>query len=62
LILILKDRDGINLGHYLLSKGGVPYIYVSANTDNFTMERVKESRPNGFIAKPLKRTLLQLLL
>jgi hypothetical protein len=39
----------------LLSKGGVPYIYVSANTDNFTMERVK-SRPNGFIAKPLKKT------
>jgi hypothetical protein len=48
-INLKKDRDGINLGHYLLSKGGVPYIYVSANTDNFTMERVKRVVLTGLL-------------
>lgn len=54
-INLKKSRDGVNLGHYLLKKGGIPYIYVSAITDNFTLERVKESRPQGFIVKPFKK-------
>jgi AraC-like DNA-binding protein/CheY-like chemotaxis protein len=55
-INLKKNKDGINLGHYLLNKGGTPYIYLSGNTDNFTMDRVKETRPHGFIVKPFKKT------
>lgn len=54
-INLKKNRDGVSLGNYLLNKGGIPYVYVSAITDNFTLERVKESRPHGFIVKPFKK-------
>lgn len=54
-INLKKDKDGVNLGHYLLKKGGIPYIYISSYSDNFTLERVKETRPFGFIVKPFKK-------
>lgn len=54
-INLKKDKDGVNLGNYLLKTGGVPYVYVSSFSDNFTLDRVKESRPFGFIVKPFKK-------
>jgi AraC-like DNA-binding protein/ActR/RegA family two-component response regulator len=54
-INLKKVKDGVSLGHYLCKKGGIPYIYVSGITDKFTLERVKESRPHGFIVKPFKK-------
>ena len=55
-INLKKEKDGINLGHYLLKKGSIPYIYISSCSDKFTLERVKETYPHGFIAKPFKKT------
>lgn len=54
-INLKKEKDGINLGHYLLKKGGIPYIYITSSTDKFTLERVKETYPQGFIVKPFKK-------
>lgn len=54
-INLKKEKDGVNLGHYLLKKGGVPYIYITSSSDKFTMERVKETYPQGFIVKPFKK-------
>ena len=55
-INLKKEKDGVNLGHYLLKKGGIPYIYITSFSDKFTMERVKETYPHGFVVKPFKKT------
>jgi AraC-like DNA-binding protein len=54
-INLKKEKDGINLGHYLLKKGGIPYVYITSCSDKFTLERVKETYPQGFVVKPFKR-------
>jgi AraC-like DNA-binding protein/CheY-like chemotaxis protein len=49
-----QEKDGVNLGQYLLKKDTIPFIYITSYTDNLTLERVKETHPNGFIVKPFK--------
>ncbi|TDP61137.1 response regulator transcription factor [Flavobacterium dankookense] len=53
-ISIKGDQDGIELGKYLLNSDDIPYIYISSHTDKITLERVKDTRPYGFIVKPFK--------
>lgn len=53
-IALQKGDDGIFIGKYLLDLGGIPYIFISGRSDDFTMERVKDTRPSGFIVKPFK--------
>ena len=53
-ININGEMDGIALGRYLLNKDDIPFIYVSSHTDKITMERVKDTRPYGFVVKPYK--------
>ena len=52
--LKLNDRDGISIGHYLLSKDSIPFIFVTSITDKFTVDRMKNTRPHGVIIKPFK--------
>lgn len=49
-----KAKDGVDLGHYLLAKGNVPYVYLTSYADKITIDRVNETRPNGYIIKPFK--------
>lgn len=46
--------DGVDLGNYLLKKNTIPFIYITSNTDDVTINRVKDTRPHGFISKPFK--------
>lgn len=46
--------DGIDLGNFLLKKNTIPFIYITSNTDDITINRVKDTRPHGFISKPFK--------
>lgn len=46
--------DGVDLGEYLLKRNSIPFIYITSNTDAITVNRVKETRPHGFIVKPFK--------
>ena len=51
----LKDNDdGVEIGKFLLKKDNIPYIYITSHTDKSTLDRVKETRPHGFIVKPFK--------
>jgi DNA-binding LytR/AlgR family response regulator len=45
------NLDGIDVSH-LLNKVGIPFIYISSNSDDRTLERVKLTEPLGFIFKP----------
>ncbi|OYQ39654.1 hypothetical protein CHU92_04595 [Flavobacterium cyanobacteriorum] len=53
-INLKKDKDGVSLGMYLLEKDQIPFIYLTSYSDKATLERVKESRPYGYIVKPFK--------
>jgi AraC-like DNA-binding protein len=49
-----RTKDGVELGRYLLEKNCVPYLYITSYVDSSTLDRVKETRPNGYIVKPFK--------
>lgn len=53
-ISLLSDKDGVDLGRYLIEKDEIPFIYLTSHTDRLMMDRVKETRPYGFIVKPFK--------
>ena len=49
-----QDKDGIDLGNYLLKNDKIPYIYITSYSDKLTIDRIKVTRPHGYIAKPFK--------
>lgn len=48
------NKDGIDLGHVLLHNDDIPYLYITANADNDSIEKAKATRPHGYIVKPFK--------
>lgn len=53
-INLKKDKDGIDLASYLLKKDNVPFVFLTSFSDKPTLERVKSTRPYGYITKPYK--------
>jgi DNA-binding LytR/AlgR family response regulator len=51
--------DGIDIAHYINQHHKKPFVFISSNTDNKTLERVKLTHPYGFIVKPFKATDIQ---
>lgn len=51
--------DGIETAQAMQKIADIPIIYVTANTDEATFNRAKETRPYAFIAKPIKNLDLQ---
>ncbi|WP_310556763.1 response regulator transcription factor [Flavobacterium sp.] len=49
-----KNKDGVDLGRYLLEKNSIPYIYITSYSDKTTLDRVNETRPFGYIVKPFR--------
>ncbi|MBS1598332.1 MAG: response regulator [Bacteroidetes bacterium] len=46
-------QNGISLAKTLREKG-IPFIYLSANSNNKIIEAVNETKPNGFLVKPFR--------
>lgn len=53
------EMDGIQLAHRLNEEVGIPIIYLTANADEATFERARETRPYAFLSKPYDRLDLQ---
>lgn len=53
------SKDGIDFANYLLNNHSIPFIYISSIFDKVTLERIKETRPYGFIVKPFKEADLK---
>jgi AraC-like DNA-binding protein len=49
-----KNKEGTELGSYLLNKDNIPYIYITSYADKSTLDKVNMTRPHGYIVKPFK--------
>jgi len=53
-IMLPGDMDGTDLARQINSEFSIPFIYVTASSDNETISRVIETAPSGFLLKPFK--------
>ena len=60
-IILKGDLTGIDLAWELL-ESKIPFLYISANTNNSILEAVKETRPYGFLVKPFREKDLLVML
>jgi diguanylate cyclase (GGDEF)-like protein/PAS domain S-box-containing protein len=58
-IKIQGSLDGIGTAEIIRQTYDVPFIFVSGNTDNRTLQRAKLTQPHGFIVKPINERELQ---
>jgi DNA-binding NtrC family response regulator len=60
-IILRGEQTGIDLA-WDLHKKKIPFLYISANTNQSILEAVKETQPYGFMVKPFReRDLLVML-
>jgi CheY-like chemotaxis protein len=51
----IKGRvDGIKAAQLLQERFAVPIVYLTAHADDATLERAKQTRPQGYLVKPVK--------
>jgi len=60
-IMLKGDLTGIDLAWELIEIG-LPFLYISANTNQRTLEAVKETQPYGFMVKPFRERDLIVML
>ncbi|MBD2461353.1 response regulator [Oscillatoria sp. FACHB-1407] len=53
-IMLQGEIDGIETSQSICSKLNIPVVYLTANADESTLERAKETGPFGYIIKPFK--------
>ncbi len=53
-IMLAGSLDGIDAAKQIRAKFGIPVIFLTAYTDEKTLERAKEVEPAGYILKPFK--------
>jgi DNA-binding NarL/FixJ family response regulator len=51
-----QGLDGIDAAEVIMMRMDIPVIYVTAHTDEDTLERAQMTNPAGFINKPLRET------
>ncbi len=51
-IIIIGDKDGIDIGDYLKEKTSLPFIFTSSMTDQSIIDRAKVTNPSGYLVKP----------
>lgn len=58
-INIRGDIDGIETAKMIKKGFNIPVIYVTSHSDGATLERAKETKPDGFIVKPFEDNALR---
>lgn len=53
---IIGDKDGIDIAIEILKQKSVPIIYLTAFTDQITIDRIKQTHPAAFLSKPYSLT------
>lgn len=63
--LVLMDiglsgqMNGIEAGHKISSEFDIPIVYVTASTDEHTLNQIRTSGPSGLLIKPYKEDELR---
>lgn len=58
-IMLQGDMDGITLGEAIFEHLKIPFLYLTSLSDKDTLDKIKSTRPNGFLVKPInERELL----
>jgi DNA-binding NarL/FixJ family response regulator len=47
-----SDLDGIAVAHEINKRFKIPFVFLTSHSDRGTIEKVKETRPAGYILKP----------
>lgn len=48
------EKDGVDLAHYVMEHHRIPYVFISSHVSSMMLERVKETRPFGYVIKPFR--------
>jgi DNA-binding LytR/AlgR family response regulator len=51
-IMLKGNEDGITLADFINKNYGIPFLFVTANTDPLTIERASKVYPLGYLLKP----------
>lgn len=54
-IMLNDERDGIDLAKRINEEFHIPFIFLTANADQATVARAKETRPASYLIKPFTR-------
>ena len=49
------EMDGVETARQIYQRYQIPLIYLTANADQATFDRAKDTRPEAFISKPFKK-------
>lgn len=49
-IVLIGEKDGIDLAKEI-NRLKIPFVFLSANSDNYTLNKAKETNPNTFLIK-----------
>ncbi len=47
-----RGKSGIDVAHYLQSKGDTPFVFITAQTGEGLMKEAAETRPCAYLPKP----------
>jgi DNA-binding LytR/AlgR family response regulator len=61
-IKIAGEQDGIDFANYIKSKLNIPFLFISSNVDEETLQRVIQAKPYGFLSKPFKNIDVEMAL
>lgn len=61
-IKIAGEQDGIDFANYIKSELNIPFLFISSNVDEETLQRVIQAQPYGFLSKPFKNIDVEMAL
>jgi DNA-binding LytR/AlgR family response regulator len=53
-IKVNGKQSGIDFAEFVNQNYNIPFIFISSNTDEETIDKVKSAKPYGFLTKPFK--------
>ena len=59
-IMLQGELDGIQAAQLIRARADIPVIYLTANSDSTTLERVKRTEAFGYLLKPFRARELQI--